>query len=293
MTTMRSVTLVLLVALTAAPLAGQRRGELRIERDTAVVRVWVDGQEVTGRLQPVMQRRARLGINVRLDAGGTDSLGAYVESVTPGGPAARAGLRSGDVITRLKGQPVVGPTDRPVERDESPPGVRLIELAARLEPNETIQVEFMRDGSRRTVNLVTGDEPISVFGDDIRMRFPGLAFETLERARIPFAVTRLDSSPTVRVVMRSPLSELELAPLNEDLGSYFGTTDGILVIRAPAESGLGLRSGDVILSVDGRTPATPAALLRILRSYEPNESFRLEILRQKRRETLTARIGGR
>ena len=40
----------------------------------------------------VMNRRARLGIKVNLQARNTDSLGAYVESVTPNGPAAAAGL---------------------------------------------------------------------------------------------------------------------------------------------------------------------------------------------------------
>ena len=39
----------------------------------------------------VMNRRARLGIKVNLQARDTDSLGAYVESVSPNGPAAKAG----------------------------------------------------------------------------------------------------------------------------------------------------------------------------------------------------------
>ena len=55
----------------------------------------------------VMNRRARLGIKVNLQARDTDSLGAYVESVTPNGPAAKAGLRSGDVITKLDGKSVL------------------------------------------------------------------------------------------------------------------------------------------------------------------------------------------
>ena len=80
--------------------------------------------------------------------------------------------------------------------------------------------------------------------------------------------------------------------MNADLGAYFGTTEGILVISL-ADSGLGLRGGDVILAVDGRKPAGPSHLLRILRSYESGENFKLDILRNRKRETVTARLGER
>jgi S1-C subfamily serine protease len=85
------------------------------------------------------------------------------------------------------------------------------------------------------------------------------------------------------------LSELELAPLNPDLGQYFGVSDGILVINAPKGSSLGLKGGDVVLNVDGRKPANPSHLLRILRSYDRDESFKIEVLRNRKRETVTAK----
>src|SRR5262245_43633884 len=42
----------------------------------------------------MMQRKARLGIKVNLQPKATDSLGALVDAVVPGGPAAKAGIRS-------------------------------------------------------------------------------------------------------------------------------------------------------------------------------------------------------
>ena len=89
------------------------------------------------------------------------------------------------------------------------------------------------------------------------------------------------------------MGDLELAPLNPELGQYFGTTEGVLVIRAPKDKSLGLRGGDVVQAVDGRKPAGPAHLLRILRSYERGETFKLDILRNRKRETVTARLGER
>jgi S1-C subfamily serine protease len=87
------------------------------------------------------------------------------------------------------------------------------------------------------------------------------------------------------------LGDLELAPLNPDLGAYFGATEGILVIHAPTNPSLGLKGGDVVLSVDGRKPSNPSSLIRILRSYDEGDSFKLEVLRQKKRETITAKLG--
>jgi S1-C subfamily serine protease len=247
----------------------------------------------------VMNRRARLGIKVNLQARATDSIGAYVDAVTPGGPAAQAGIRSGDLITKLDGKSVLsgGSAEGTADSENaSLPGLRLIELAARLEPDDTVPIEFRRGGERRTVQVVTADEPDVAFmagppGPPVPFRGPGgtaddpmmTAGDFFERVEPPGA--RWD------VLVRSPLARLELAPLNPDLGQYFGASDGVLVISAPRDSALGLKGGDVVLAVDGRKPAGPSHLLRILRSYETGESFKLDILRNHKRETVTARLG--
>jgi S1-C subfamily serine protease len=90
-----------------------------------------------------------------------------------------------------------------------------------------------------------------------------------------------------------PLADLELAPLNPDLGQYFGTSEGVLVINVPSESSLGLKGGDVILSVDGRKATGPNGLLRILRSYDEGDSFKLDIMRNKTRTTVTGKLEAR
>src|SRR3954463_7977817 len=110
-------------------------------------------------LQVVMNRRARLGIKINLRARQTDSLGAYVEAVTPNGPAAQAGILSGDIITKVDGKSVLAGGQAEGGGKESLPGLRLIELAARLEPNDTVPVEFRRGKDRKTVSVVTADEP--------------------------------------------------------------------------------------------------------------------------------------
>ncbi len=266
-----------------------------------------------GRLDVLIARRARLGLTVNLRATDSDSIGAYVTAVTPGGPAARAGIRSGDIITRLDGEPLVQPgTAAPP--DESAPGIRLVELAARLEPNDTIGVELRRGTERKTVQLVTGDEPILSWStldsaggfalgweDDreparslaeLRRTFK-LRGDSVIRFEEPVRVAPPGARPRAfAFAFGWPLAQLELAPLNPDLGRYFGTSRGVLVISVPDESRLGLKGGDVVLGVDGRAATSPAHLLRILQSYEEGEAFKLEILRDRKKQVVVGRLGG-
>ena len=248
-------------------------------------------------MQFVMNRRARLGLTVNLRARESDSIGAYVNGVTPNGPAAKAGIQTGDVITKVAGKSVLA-GGRAEARDgerESLPGLRLIELSARLMPNDTVAIEFRRGKDRKTVNVVTADEPDIMFQGAPGGRM--FSFKMGPEGAGRRMVMPPDEDVEVRApylsMYGSPLADLELAPLNPELGRYFGATEGILVISVPKESELNLKGGDVILTVDGRKPASPSHLLRILRSYESGETFRLDILRNGKRESVTGRVGER
>jgi S1-C subfamily serine protease len=301
---MRLLLTLTLASLLVQPLAAQERSRDTTRKEPGMAprsysRVWIDGRDMTEQLLPLMQRRARLGIVVNLEAKETDSLGALVQSVTPGGPASKAGIRSGDIITKLNGQSVLAGTGRRTSEDESAPGVHLIEIAAKLEPNDTVSIEFLRGDARRSVKVVTGDEPVVAWeGDGFFFRTP--SGDSRERIPLPPGVRVVPFEPRgeaerrgMVMFMRGSLGELELAPLNPDLGSYFGSTEGVLVIHAPANSSLGLKGGDVVLSVDGRKPQNPGSLLRILRSYDDDETIKLEIMRQKQRQTVTGKLEGR
>jgi S1-C subfamily serine protease len=99
--------------------------------------------------------------------------------------------------------------------------------------------------------------------------------------------------------LRSPrgLGSAELVALTPKLGQYFGTDQGLLVVRAPNDSRLQIEEGDVILDIDNRVPRSVSHALQILGSYRPGEKLKMTVMRMKKRMTIEITIpedvGGR
>jgi len=70
--------------------------------------------------------------------------GVIVEDVIAGGPAAKAGLRSGDVVTEIDGAKIGSPT-------------ALLDVVANSVVGKTVQVKVIRDGKEMTIPVVIGD----------------------------------------------------------------------------------------------------------------------------------------
>jgi hypothetical protein len=103
------------------------------------------------------------------------------------------------------------------------------------------------------------------------------------RAAIERSMAQFRNTP--RYPSTTVWDAMQLVALTPQLGEYFGTESGILVLRAPENESLGLRDGDVILDIGGRVPTTPEHTLRILSSFVPGETLTLGIMRNGRRET--------
>lgn len=226
--------------------------------------------------------RARLGVVVRMRAHReNDKFGATLAEVLPGSPAEKAGLKDGDIVTRFNDTRLGG--IQAEEEDQSGPGLKLVELARKLEPGDTVRLEYRRDGSTRQATVVAEAWP-ELAAREFRFRGPDLMLPPRLRA---FEVPGLDPDRDLRLFMEVGGPGLELANLNEGLGEYFGTRTGVLVLEPPRDTTLPLKAGDVILSIDGREPRSARHAERILASYDEGETVKLEIMRQKRRETVT------
>ena len=72
--------------------------------------------------------------------------GLFVQAVTPGGPAAAAGLRTGDVITKIDGEPATS-------------NIQLQELTLTKKPGDTVPIDYTRDGQSATVTVTLAAQP--------------------------------------------------------------------------------------------------------------------------------------
>ena len=264
----------------------------------------------TGRPLAAFAARPRFGITIDTRPRDTDRYGAYITAVTPGGPADKAGIQSGDVIVKVGSEAVAK-----VKEDETP-SVRLIALIGKLEVGKAVGVELRRKNETKKVK-VTPENDDNFFSGTIAGNGN---FEFSPRSGSGYSITMPNSDEMMKFREISPgrpitsvftndqfdepsfryniatgayssslLGGIEMVSLNADLGSYFGTSEGVLILDVGKNAALGLLAGDVVLSVDGRKVSSPSALTRIIRSYEKGDSFKLQIMRQKKNETVTAK----
>jgi putative serine protease PepD len=92
-------------------------------------------------------KRAYLGIETS-PASTSNQGGAQVQSVVSGGPADRAGIRTGDVIQRVDGETVDEPSDVTQALSDDRPG-------------DVVAVEVLRNGSTVTLSATLGTRPAS------------------------------------------------------------------------------------------------------------------------------------
>src|SRR2546426_5785049 len=223
--------------------------------------------------------RGRIGVIVDTKANAAgDKVGARIEGVTPSGPAEKAGLKVGDVITRFNGTALGGVKAESDDEDASGPGMKLIDLARALEPGDSVQVEYRRGNDTRKATIVAED-----LGFGGRMEMNGDMAGQVERLQ-----GMLPKEPgAFGWAFGSPWGGIEMVKLNPDLGDYFGTREGVLVVRAPEDSTLALKGGDVIVSIGGRKPTSPEQAMRILRSYDTGETVTVDVLRKQKHVTGT------
>jgi S1-C subfamily serine protease len=194
--------------------------------------------------------------------------GVFVRGVTPNGPAAEAGVEVNDTIVSINDEELARAGDRS-------PSATLLGQLGHVVPGDDVRLRILRGGDYHDIVLRAGDN---------RFRMPFV----VASGKSPFYVASQEAWTGFE--QSGAWSDIELVALTPALGEYFGTNEGLLVVRAGRAEELGFRDGDVILDLAGRRPKSPEHALRILASFEPSESLQAAIMRQKRREALSIRV---
>jgi hypothetical protein len=117
---------------------------------------------------------ARIGITLTVSPGEDDTRGARVTSVLEDGPADKAGILEGDVITHIGGHSLFDPLsdeeEEELDLDAALPSQRLLRLARALEPGEEVEIRYLRDGEDKTATLVA--EELDEWGGRVMMFGP-------------------------------------------------------------------------------------------------------------------------
>jgi serine protease Do len=195
--------------------------------------------------------------------------GVEVTRVEEDSPAAKGGLKVGDVVLEYNGQRVDSVAQFIRMVHETPAG-REVKLA------------ITRSGGMQTLALKTAARKSLAGRTDV-----------IEIPRIELPDIRMSDVPRAYMNWRSSVAGIEAESLDSQLAEYFGVKEGVLVrsvVRGSAADKAGLRAGDVIVKVDDTRVTTPREIASSVRSAGARKSVQLQIVRERREQSLPLAI---
>jgi len=186
----------------------------------------------------------------KLDVYGGVKKGVFVDDVTKGGPAEKAGIKQADVIVAINGKPIGKGQD-------------LIDLVADSEVGSTLKVAIMREKKPMTLNVVVADR-VKTFSDNpVVSRNPGL-------------------EKTPEGVPKFGISIQALSVSEKQNSGYSGTGSVVIESVEPGSfaDGIGLAKGDILLEVNRQAVNSPADVTRIQTTLKAGEYVAFHVARQ-------------
>jgi S1-C subfamily serine protease len=202
--------------------------------------------------------RGFLGIAVAPD--GESDKGIAVQAVAPDSPAAKAGVKSGDVITKVNGKAV--------------PGVKeFLEGVAGKKPGDKLELQLLRDGKEQTVTATLAERPAQGGGPQPLPPGPG-------------------GTPGLR---RPAFLGVQIEPLTAERAKALGVKAeaGVVVMevipKSPAAQA-GLQTDDVITAVNKESVRDPDELRAAVLKAGAGKEIALTVWRGKEEKTLKAAL---
>lgn len=180
--------------------------------------------------------------------------GALIAQVFEDGPAAKGGVRVGDVILEVNDQPVILASDLP-------------HLVGVLKPGTKAQFQILREGKHQTLELTVGSLPVD--GE-----------EAVAAAAIApdQGINRLGVAVIALTAEQKRELDIQAGVLVR------AVTDG------PAAM-IGLRAGDVITHLNNQPIASPEQFNDVVKQLPDKRSVSMRVLRQGRASFITFKLG--
>jgi serine protease Do len=208
---------------------------------------------------------AFLGVSSRK----TETAGATILNVTKPSPAEKAGLKAGDIITKLN--------DEKIESPEA-----LYESVHQYKPGDKVKITYTREGKEKTVSAVL-EKSKNDLGE---MNF-----------NYKYRVPPIPSMPEMGELPEMPGMESPLwGPMPPKIGIKAQDPEdgkGVNVLDvtegSPADKA-GIKKGDLITRFDGSDVNSANQLIQKLRSDREKASVKVEITRNGKQQDLEIKI---
>ena len=206
--------------------------------------------------------------------------GVEVTSVVDDGPAAKAGIKEGDVVLDYNGQAVQGTTQFQRLVSETPAG-------------RQVKVGIWRNGATQTLTATVAERKGTVIMSD-----DGNSWLNVPMPPMPPMPSINIDVPHFNMVYGSPMLGIEGESLEseEQLADFFGVKEGVLVKsvrRNSAAEKAGLKAGDVIVKVDDMKVGNSSEITKTLRSLRSKRTFTVLVVRNKKEMPLTVTLEDR
>ncbi|WP_417701585.1 DegQ family serine endoprotease [Pseudomonas sp.] len=180
--------------------------------------------------------------------------GALVAQVLEDGPADKGGLQVGDVILSLNGKPIIMSADLP-------------HLVGGLKPGEKAEMDVVRDGSRKKLNVTVGTLPEE--GQELASSGSAQGGERSNN-RLGVTVVELTAEQKKGLDLKGGVVVKE-------------------VLNGPAAM-IGLRPGDVITHLNNQATDSTSAFAQVAQELPKNRSVSMRVLRQGRASFITFKL---
>ena len=202
--------------------------------------------------------------------------GVEISRVDADGPAAKGGLKEGDVVLDYNGQSVQSMNQLSRLVQETPVGRQVRLLIWRSGATQTLTVTI---GERKNQPMMIGPESGWNFNMPTMPNMP-----EMPNMEMP----KFGAMPNRSLgIFGEPLGT------EEQLAEFFGVQDGVLVrsvVRGSAAEKAGIKAGDVITKVDDEKVGTSADITRALRKNASKKTVTVVVVRNKREMPITVNI---